>query len=126
MNTLYTRSLTTIYRIFSKTVKYHCFLIEFFHTLKPMVKYSRHIYQLGFCQDYPGSRERGLNIGEIPFSPPRRRGPGYSLLNFLILSGRVVCGRIVAAHFLCFSNLEYPKKSLSCEGCFKDCSYDND
>ena len=41
MNTLYTRSLTTIYRIFSKTIKYHCFLIEFFHTLKPMVKYSR-------------------------------------------------------------------------------------
>ena len=83
MNALYTPSLTTIYRIFSKAIKHHCFLIEFFHTLKPMVKYSRHIYQLGFCQDYPGSRERGLNIGEIPFSPPRRRGPGYSLLNFL-------------------------------------------
>ena len=49
MNTLYTPSLTTIYRMFSKVIKYHCFLIEVFHTLKPIVKYSRHIYQLSFC-----------------------------------------------------------------------------
>lgn len=104
MNALYTPILTTIYVIFSEAIKSYCFLIEFFHTLTPIVKYSRHIYELGFSRITRVLGRGGLNIREIPFSPPRRRGPGYSLLNFPILSGWVACRRIVATHFLCFYN----------------------